>query len=221
MPKQKRQDIVAILTSVFPEVAKFATRSDGLVLALVSPDLVKFAKLMHPMLYDLWPSSDCRAPNKVLYALSCLDWGKWGRGKVLSYCMLQFVVDIVGVPFHMRLELVRSHLQGAKKCHVYCSVKTRGDDFVSFNFKLPKVIARHQIRKSLFPLFAKAYNTLKRHIISYFNENPYLIVGQRYSQDMTSALWRKVADKFAELEQECARKEDDLSDLEDDFSAKK
>jgi hypothetical protein len=208
MPKRKRQDIAAILAAVFPELAKFTTRSDGLALALTSRDLTKFAKLMHPMLYETW-GTNYRFPCERFYtALSSLHWGKLGYGKVIQLSMeLQFIVEIIGVRFLIRFNVTRATATAVRRCHVRVYNTIRNDDVVSFAFDFPDVIARHQIHVSLLPLFENAYRTLRSSIVFYLNKYPFLLVGKLNPQCMPSLLWHQVAEKFAELE-----KEDDLSE---------
>ncbi len=199
---QRRQHAEDIVCPVFHEIAKFLTRSDSLLFARTSLCFVKFTKLFHPMLWDLWGPSRYFVSKKLLYALSCLDWGSWKCGKMNdSDSCLYFQVHFMNVNIQTTFQITWDS-EITQYCCAFSSHTDNYYDTCRFSCPLPTEIPRHQIRKVLYPLFDNMYRKTRGHYITSFYQQPWILVGKSYSQEITSSLWYQIADRFAELEQE-------------------
>jgi hypothetical protein len=212
--KRKRIDEIDIINSVFAKIAEFLMDVEIITLATIHPSLVKFTSQYHPMIYNVWGIHRC--PSVKFYdALRLLDWGRWGRAIGNNQRELYFQLILMNLAFRVRISFhntwgsrsdvgTQSRFEDARGISnmIYAQCYFNDCDNISQTINIPKIIPRHEVRKTLFPMLDTLFQDVQTCIFGFLQSNPWILVCEKTHKNMTSEKWFKVASLFEKNENE-------------------
>jgi hypothetical protein len=172
------------------------------------------------MLYEVWGLNPYSSSDNFCNALNFLNWGKWGKsyvGKYGHHPTLNFQIKVMNIIFYTRFDFDKL----SNSSTITCLITTQDVSFhdIGFGqFTLPNIIPTHQIRKCLFSCFEEQYHRTLNFIVRFLKSNPWILVGESDSTNMTPKMWHTIGHLFAAFELERNDKKY-THELEDKFSS--
>jgi hypothetical protein len=111
---------------------------------------------------------------------------------------------------------------GSSSNIVYARCYFNNCDNIYRTREFPKIIPRHKVRKTLFPIFDTLFQDVQTCIFGFLQSNPWLLVCEKAHKNMTSDKWFKVASLFEKNENESKSFNNlvNFENLKDSYSVK-